>query len=100
VFTKEGRISLRTSKYAEDFAPIDTDCHCLTCQHHSRAYLHHLMRAKESAGGTLLSIHNITYLLQETKRCRQAILEGKFHIYFEAACQQQNNGKGDVLSRS
>jgi queuine tRNA-ribosyltransferase len=82
-FTNEGRVSLRTSKYASDLEPLDKDCPCYTCVNHNRAYLHHLMRAKETAGGTLLSIHNLTFLIREAGRCRQAILDGTFKEYFE-----------------
>jgi len=83
VFCHEGQISLRTRRCATDFGPIEPGCPCYTCQHHSRAYLHHLMRSKETAGGTLLSIHNVTYLQNEARLCRQAILQGTFREHFE-----------------
>jgi queuine tRNA-ribosyltransferase len=83
-FTQSGRISLRTSLCANDLGPLDPDCSCYTCTNHNRAYLHHLVRAKETAGGSLLSIHNITFLINETRKARQAILDGKFRQYFEA----------------
>jgi queuine tRNA-ribosyltransferase len=83
VFCNEGRISLRTSRCAKEFEPIEPGCDCFTCQNHSRAYLHHLVHSKESAGGTLLSIHNVTYLLRQAKRCREAILGGRFREFFE-----------------
>jgi queuine tRNA-ribosyltransferase len=87
-FTNEGRISLKTSQWTHDFSPLDRDCPCYTCSNHTRAYLHHLVRSKEMTGGTLLSIHNVTYLINEAKRCRQAILQGKFKEYFEASSLQ------------
>jgi queuine tRNA-ribosyltransferase len=84
VFCREGRVSLKTSRHAKDFGPIEAGCDCFTCQNHNRAYLHHLVRAKETAGGTLLSIHNVTYLLKQAKLCREAILAGRFKEHFLA----------------
>jgi queuine tRNA-ribosyltransferase len=82
-FAPEGRISLRTSASRHDFSPIDPDCPCYTCRNHTRAYLHHLVRLKEMAGASLLSIHNITCLLREATAARQAILDGVFRDYFQ-----------------
>jgi len=90
VFSSEGNFSLRLSKCVNDFSPIDTDCDCYTCTNHSRAYLSHLVRSKETAGGTLLSIHNVTYLLKQAKLARQAILDGKFKEYFEEIARNHN----------
>ena len=92
VFAPEGRISLRTSRSAQDFNPIDPDCSCYTCKHYSRAYLHHLVRLKEMSGGSLLSIHNISYLIAQAQHSRQAILEGRFREYFEYRSGQLSAG--------
>lgn len=83
VFTSKGRISVRTSGARTDLGPIDKDCDCYACVHHSRAYLNHLIRAKEYAGATLAAIHNIRYLIKEASSARQAILDGSFREYFE-----------------
>ena len=88
-FTPEGRISLRTSKYMHDLGPLETGCPCYTCKNHNRAYLHHLVRAKETAGGSLLSIHNISFLIRETRKCRAAILKGNFKEHFEAVAERE-----------
>jgi queuine tRNA-ribosyltransferase len=89
-FTNQGRISLRTSQFAQELGPLDNDCPCYTCKNHNRAYLHHLVRAKETAGGSLLSIHNITYLIRQTRKCRQAIIDGTFREFFEAQLSQRD----------
>jgi queuine tRNA-ribosyltransferase len=89
-FTKSGRMSLRTSICAKDLGPLDVDCPCYTCTNHNRAYLHHLMRVKETAGGSLLAIHNITFLINETRKARQAILNGTFRQYFESKVLEHN----------
>lgn len=90
-FIEEGRISLKTSQWARDFRPLDANCSCYTCTNHSRAYLHHLVKAKEMTGGNLLSIHNVTYLISETQKCRQAILQGRFKEYFETILKVKEN---------
>jgi queuine tRNA-ribosyltransferase len=77
VFLKEGgRLHLRNAPFARDSRPIDENCTCYTCQKFSRAYLRHLIVAKEMLSATLLSIHNIHTLLQLTRDMRQAILGG------------------------
>ncbi|HEY9787869.1 MAG TPA: tRNA guanosine(34) transglycosylase Tgt [Candidatus Obscuribacterales bacterium] len=84
-FSRQGRISLRTARFTNDFTPIDSDCQCYCCRHHTKAYLHHLVRLKEMAGASLLSIHNINFLIREAKTARQAILDGRFREYYEKA---------------
>jgi queuine tRNA-ribosyltransferase len=49
---------------------------------HTRAYLHHLVRQNEMAGAMLLSIHNVSFLIEEAQACRKAILEGRFEEHF------------------
>ena len=83
-FTGEGRVSLRNARFTEDFQPLEPGCRCFTCRNHTRAYLSHLIRLKEMAGATLLSIHNITYLTEQARASRKAILEGRFREFFES----------------
>ena len=76
------RWNLRNAKFREDFRPLDPDCACYTCQTFTRAYLSHLLRSQELLGYTLLSIHNITELVQFTQQIRRAIRNGTFHEEF------------------
>ena len=76
--TLTGRINLMNAQYARDEHPIDETCSCYTCRYYSRAYLRHLIRAREMLGATLISIHNIHTLLNLTRTLRQAILAGTF----------------------
>ncbi len=76
------RWNMRNARFREDFAPLDANCPCYTCQHFSRAYLSHLLRAQELLGYTLLSIHNITELVQFTQKIRRAIFSGTFKAEF------------------
>jgi len=66
----------RTHRWAE--RPISENCSCYTCQNHSRAYIRHLIQAKEMLAGTLISIHNIHTLLSLARQLREAIINGKF----------------------
>ncbi|QZZ20093.1 tRNA guanosine(34) transglycosylase Tgt [Leptothermofonsia sichuanensis E412] len=76
------RWNMRNARFREDFTPLDGECPCYTCQHFTRAYLSHLLRAQELLGYTLLSIHNITELVRFTQRIRTAILNGRFKTEF------------------
>jgi len=77
-FTPAGRINLMNASYAHDHTPIDETCFCYTCRNFTRAYLRHLIIAKEMLAATLLSIHNIHFLVSLMKSSRQAILENRF----------------------
>jgi queuine tRNA-ribosyltransferase len=72
------RWQIKNACFREDFKPIDETCPCYTCQNFSRAYLAHLVRAQETVGYTLLSIHNVTELVHFTQRIREAILADRF----------------------
>ncbi|MCS7058108.1 MAG: tRNA guanosine(34) transglycosylase Tgt [Meiothermus sp.] len=69
----EGRLNLKLSRYLDDPRPIDPECDCSACRHHSRAYLCHLVRAEEILGLRLLSLHNLRYLHRLMEAARGAI---------------------------
>ncbi len=72
----EQRISISNARFALDRAPIDPNCDCYTCQHFSRAYLHHLHRAKELIYYRLASIHNLRFMMRFMREVRAAIRAG------------------------
>lgn len=72
------RWNLRNARFRHDHTPLDRSCPCTACRHHTRAYLHHLIRSEELLGLTLLSLHNLTHLIRFTNAMRQAIHEGCF----------------------
>lgn len=85
---RNGQALLRTTKYnmrnaqfSEDPAPIDETCGCYACQHFSRAYIRHLLVAKEILGATLLTIHNLYTMLSLTDDIREAILSGRYEDF-------------------
>ena len=79
--TDSGRINLMNAQYARDERPISDHCTCYTCRHHSRAYIRHLIQAREMLAGTLISIHNIHTLLSLVRDMRQAIIEDEFDTF-------------------
>ncbi len=79
--TPVGRINVRNLEHARDTQPLDATCDCYTCTTFSRAYLRHLVHAKELLAHQLLSIHNIRFLIRHMERMRQAIMEGNLAVY-------------------
>ncbi len=73
----EGRMVVRNAQYAEDFRPIQEDCDCYACTHHTRAYIRHLLKVGEITGARLVSIHNLRYLIRLMEQIRQVILEDR-----------------------
>lgn len=72
------RWNIRNARFRHDHTPLDGGCRCPACRHHSRAYLHHLIRSEEMLGKILLSLHNLTQLIRFTTAMAQAIREGCF----------------------
>jgi queuine tRNA-ribosyltransferase len=60
------------------FTPIDQTCDCHTCQHYTRAYLHHLHKSKEMLAATLGTIHNEHFIITLVDRIRASIADGTF----------------------
>jgi queuine tRNA-ribosyltransferase len=66
-------LNLNNSRYREDFSPIEPDCPCYTCKNHTKAYLHHLLHAKELIAASLLTIHNVNFMNRMMNSIREAI---------------------------
>ncbi len=58
IFTGDGRYNIKRAQFKHDFGPLEEGCTCYTCTHYSRAYVDHLLRAREMNGFTLATIHN------------------------------------------
>ncbi len=78
LFVRTGRLNIRNAQYADDAAPIEEGCHCYTCRRFSRAYLRHLIKAKEILGLRLATLHNLHFMLNLLREIREAILAGTF----------------------
>jgi len=74
-FTRRGELNLRNARHRDDPRPIDERCACPACRHHSRAYLHHLIRSEEILGAMLLTWHNLQYY-QDIMRGLRGAIEG------------------------
>ncbi|MDX1378184.1 MAG: tRNA guanosine(34) transglycosylase Tgt [Anaerolineales bacterium] len=77
-FSSEGRLNLMNATFARDERPIDETCDCYTCKTFSRAYIRHLIVAKELLAGTLISIHNLRSLIRLMEQIRVYIADGSF----------------------
>ncbi len=97
-FTQTGRVNLMNSINTRSFAPIDEGCQCYTCRNFTRAYLRHLIIAKEMLASTLISIHNIQFLITLMGDARQSILDGTFDTFAAAFLEryQPNHKKEHV----
>jgi queuine tRNA-ribosyltransferase/7-cyano-7-deazaguanine tRNA-ribosyltransferase len=72
------RLKLSSIKYRGDKSPLDPNCKCKVCENYSRAYIHHLLKTEELLGYTLLSYHNLYFMLQLMREIRDSIKEGTF----------------------
>ena len=63
LFTRFGDVRIRNARYRDDTGPLDPTCLCSTCNHYSRAYLHHLDRCNEILGARLNTLHNLHFYL-------------------------------------
>ena len=77
-FSPNGRLNLMNATFAHDKRPVDETCDCYTCQTFTRAYLRHLIVAKELLAGTLISIHNLRALIRSMEEIRVYIANGSF----------------------
>ncbi|MEE9342279.1 MAG: tRNA guanosine(34) transglycosylase Tgt [Gammaproteobacteria bacterium] len=84
IFTRHGTLKLRNSRYRTDPAPLDRQCSCYTCQHFSRAYLHHLDKCGEMLGGHLNTVHNLHYYQELMQGLRDAIEQDALEGYIQA----------------
>jgi queuine tRNA-ribosyltransferase len=86
--TMKGKLNLVNAKYARDPSPIEIGCDCYSCRTFSRAYIRHLIMAKETLSGTLISIHNIHMLQTLMRQLQNAITNGKLEVFASNFLQQ------------
>jgi queuine tRNA-ribosyltransferase len=78
LFTSEGRVIIKNSRYRDDRGPLDPACGCYTCRNFSKSYLRHLFLAGEILFAVLGTLHNMRHYLDIMRRIRQSILLGEF----------------------
>lgn len=81
VYTPDGRFNVNTARFRTDFSPVFEGCDCYTCTHYTRAYLHHLFKAKERLSATLTSIHNERFIVRMVDGARAAMADGTYFDY-------------------
>ena len=81
LFTRRGRLQIKSARYARDQRPADDGCRCYTCRTFTRAYLRHLFAAEELLAYRLNSVHNLTFYLDLMRGLREAISEGRAQAY-------------------
>lgn len=92
-FTRTGKINFNNAKFIHDFTPVDEECDCYTCKHYTKSYIRHLITTDEMLGGTLLSIHNIRFLIKLTEELREAIKKDTLLEYRESFIERYNGKK-------
>ena len=78
IYTADGRYNVNTAVNRRAFVPLEDGCDCYTCAHYTRAYLHHLFKAKEMLAATLATIHNEHFTIRLVDTIRDAIKRGDF----------------------
>ena len=92
LYTNQGKINLFNQKYEKDMRPIEEGCQCPTCRNYSRAYIRHLLKAKEMLGMRLCVIHNLYFYNTMMTEIRNALDEGTFASYKKQKLQGMSMG--------
>jgi queuine tRNA-ribosyltransferase len=92
LFTRDGSVKIRNSRYATDTGPLDPHCDCYTCRNYSRAYLRHLQQCNEILGARLATIHNLYYYQALMRGLRWAIEQKRLDEFVEKFyCRRRQN---------
>ncbi|MBE6021976.1 MAG: tRNA guanosine(34) transglycosylase Tgt [Cellulosilyticum sp.] len=93
VYTNQGKLNLFNQKHEKDMSPIAEDCNCPTCQKYSKAYIRHLLKAKEMLGMRLCVMHNLHYFNNLMTEIRDALDKGEFANYKKMRLEGYKNNK-------
>ena len=93
VYTNQGKLNLFNQKHEKDMSPIAEDCNCPTCQRYSKAYIRHLLKAKEMLGMRLCVMHNLHYFNNLMTEIRDALDKGEFANYKKMRLEGYKNNK-------
>ena len=91
IFTSQGAINMNNAKYRLDERPLDEACGCPTCQKHSRAYIHHLIKSGEMLAMRLTVMHNLYFYNTLMEKIRAALAEGRYEEFYR--------GQREILGR-
>lgn len=94
-FTSDGTLTVKASRYSEDFTPIDSECECQTCKSYTRAYIRHLFNAGEISAMILTTRHNLHFYLSVMRRARQAIRENRWQSFSKGFLSRYRAGNDE-----
>jgi queuine tRNA-ribosyltransferase len=92
IYTSEGRVLIKNSRYVEDQRPLDPDCECAVCRRYTRAYLRHLFAAGEITAAILATHHNVHFYLDIMRQIREAISFGRLGKFASELHARYNAG--------
>ncbi|MBE0478942.1 tRNA guanosine(34) transglycosylase Tgt [Candidatus Aerophobetes bacterium] len=95
VFTWNGKVNIRNARHKEDNAPLDALCSCYTCKNYTRAYIRHLIWAREILGIRLTSYHNLHFLASLVRKARMAIKKNSFMHFKQEVIDNFKNLKNE-----
>ncbi len=93
LFTRYGDLRIKNARHRTDTGPLDPSCTCYTCTHFSRAYLHHLFRAREILGSMLNTIHNLHFYQTIMAGMREAIARGSLDAWAANLAHDRTSGQ-------
>jgi queuine tRNA-ribosyltransferase len=94
LFTSEGKVSIKQSRYAQDEGPLDPNCTCRVCRRYSRAYLRHLYASNEVLAQVLNTLHNLSFYLDTMRRVRHSIRLGEESPFLSGVWSRPKPGLG------
>ena len=92
-YTNHGKINLFNAKYEKDMRPLEEGCMCPACRRYSRAYIRHLLKAKEMLGMRLIVLHNLYFYNTMMEEIRDALDEGNFKAYKKQKLEGMEQGE-------
>ncbi len=96
VYTSDGKLNLFNAKYELDDRPIEEGCGCPACRSYSRAYIRHLLKAKEMLGMRLCVLHNLYFYNHMMEEIRDAIEQGRYQQYKKQKIERYTKGRTDM----
>ncbi|MDE6686825.1 MAG: tRNA-guanine transglycosylase, partial [Lachnospiraceae bacterium] len=93
LYTNTGKINLMNAQYETDARPIEEGCGCPVCRRYSRAYIRHLLKAKEMLGMRLCVLHNLYFYNHLMKEIRDALDHGRFQEYKKEKLEKMTGGR-------
>lgn len=96
LYTNHGKINLFNAKYELDERPIEEGCNCPACRRYSRAYIRHLLKAKEMLGMRLCVLHNLYFYNTMMEEVRDALDEGRFAAYKQQKLDGMARGERQI----